>query len=42
LVITAVNKPDPEIAAPAILPLLFDWMKREREKLLTKENGTDN
>lgn len=42
ITVTSINKPDPEIAAPAILPLLFDRMRREREKALAKESSTDN
>lgn len=40
LVITAMNKPDPDITAQAILPLLFDWMKCEREKVLAKDGSS--
>ncbi|MDK9704015.1 MAG: hypothetical protein OEL20_12835 [Sulfuritalea sp.] len=32
IVIKSINKPDPDITAQAILPLLFDWLKRDRAK----------
>jgi hypothetical protein len=35
----SVNKPDPKIVAKAILPLLLDYVRRERAKL---KESTDN
>lgn len=40
ITITSINEPDPEIVAMAFAPLLFDLMKRERERLLPKEDST--
>lgn len=33
IIVVAANKPDPAIAAKAILPLLLDFVRRERAKL---------
>lgn len=39
IILVATNKPDPAIAAKAILPLLLDFVRRERAKL---KESTDN
>lgn len=42
LTVTSINAPDPAMAAAAIVPLLFDWMKREREKAKKEATGPNN
>jgi hypothetical protein len=39
ITVVSANKPDPAIAAKAIMPLLLDFVRRERAKL---KESTDN
>ena len=39
IVLVAVNKPDPEMVARAAVPLILDFVRRERAKL---KEGPDN
>lgn len=39
IIVVAANKPNPAIAAKAILPLLLDYVRRERARL---KESTDN
>lgn len=39
ITVVSANKPDPKIVARAILPLLLDFVRRERAK---QKESTDN
>lgn len=39
IVLVAVNKPDPKIVAIAAVPLILDFVRRERDE---PKEGTDN
>lgn len=39
IIVVAANKPDPAIAAKAIMPLLLDFVRRERTR---RKEGADN